>query len=66
VHETREFATQVDGVGTVVRVFTITGDNVNVTNTETEQTVGIRESEWDGQGPYTFPKHSMTMLRWKA
>ncbi|KAH9880475.1 hypothetical protein IAQ61_000766 [Plenodomus lingam] len=48
-----------------VQVFTVTGDNVNVTNTMQEQKVGIKESCWDGAGAYTFGKHSFTLLRWK-
>jgi alpha-N-arabinofuranosidase len=28
--------------------------------------VGVKESKWDGQGNYTFPKLSITLMRWKA
>ena len=49
-----------------VEVFTVGGDNVNVVNTEGEQKVGIKEGKWDGQGKYTFAKHSFTLLRWKG
>jgi len=67
VHETKSFATRLDGVAKDgAKVYTVTGDNVNVTNMDNEQTVSIKESEWDGKGSFTFPKHSMTMLRWKA
>lgn len=48
-----------------IEVHTVTGDNVNVVNTEAGE-VGITESKWDGKGKYTFGKHSMTMLRWKS
>lgn len=65
VHETQDFKTKLAGVGKEVKVYTVTGENVNVTNTESKQAVGIEESDWDGKdGLYTFPKHSMSMLRW--
>ena len=68
VHETKAFNTKLDGVGKEcqVQVFTVTGESVDVVNTEKEQTVGIKESSWDGQNAFTFPQHSMTMLRWKV
>jgi alpha-N-arabinofuranosidase len=31
-----------------------------------KQEVGLTESTWDGKGAYKFPKHSFTLLRWKA
>jgi len=66
VHETNDFKTTLEGVGGDVSVYTVTGKSVDVVNTEKEQAVGIEESKWDGKGEFTFPKHSMTMLRWKA
>lgn len=67
VHETKGFATKLDGIAKAdVKVYTVTGSNVQVTNMDKEQTVSIKESDWDGKGSFTFPKHSMTMLRWKA
>lgn len=47
-------------------VFTVTGSGIGVVNTEGKEEVGIEESKWDGAGPFEFPKHSFTMLRWKA
>jgi alpha-N-arabinofuranosidase len=66
-HETKGFATKVDGIpeGEVL-TFCVTGESVNVTNTEDKQEVEIKESTWDGKGLYEFQKHSLTMLRWKA
>ncbi|OBT56153.1 hypothetical protein VE04_03883 [Pseudogymnoascus sp. 24MN13] len=48
-----------------VETHTVTGENVNVVNTEEEE-VRIAEGTWDGKGKYTFKKHSFTLLRWKS
>lgn len=67
VHETRDFRTKVEGVTGNVAVFTVTGAHVKVTNMKGKQEVGIKESTWDGKGDYyVFPKHSLTLFRWKA
>ena len=66
VHDSKDLATSIKGLECRdVKVFTVTGDSVDAVNTATETMVGIVESVWDGQGQYTFPKHSMTMLRWR-
>lgn len=67
VHPDRAFSTKLEGVHSgKCSVYTVTGEHVQATNTATEQTVGIKESEWDGEGDFSFPKHSMTMLRWQT
>ena len=33
---------------------------------EVDEEVAIAESKWDGQGLYSFPKLSITLMRWKA
>ncbi|PNS16961.1 hypothetical protein CAC42_4925 [Sphaceloma murrayae] len=66
VHEEREYSTALEGVGSDVDVYTVTGSGAMVTNTESKEEVGIKESKWDGKGPFTFPKLSLTLLRWKA
>ncbi|KFY50827.1 hypothetical protein V496_09139 [Pseudogymnoascus sp. VKM F-4515 (FW-2607)] len=48
-----------------VETRTVTGENVDVVNTEEEE-VRIAEGTWDGKGKYTFTKHSFTLLRWKS
>ena len=67
VHESRSFETRLDGIpaGTAVDVYTVDGPSVGSINTAEKTTVGVTESKWDGKGPYTFPKASLTMLRWK-
>lgn len=47
-----------------VTAFTVTGSSIKSTNTEEREEVGMKESTWDGKGEYTFPRHSMTLLRW--
>ena len=66
VHETQGFRTIIDGVTEdEVDVYTVTGRNVKVTNTEKSQEVGIAETRWNGKGLFEFQKHSLTMLRWR-
>ncbi|KAK2795353.1 hypothetical protein FQN50_009744 [Emmonsiellopsis sp. PD_5] len=66
IDEQKDFTTKFEGAaGKAVEVYTVTGDDVNVTNMKGEDKVGVRNSVWDGEGLYTFPKHSLTMLKWK-
>ena len=66
VHEKQSFAVQLDGLGASdVDVHTVTGKEVTVSNSEGSEEVGIKESKWDGKGKFEFPKHSLTMLRWR-
>ncbi|MCJ1313465.1 hypothetical protein MMC25_007143 [Agyrium rufum] len=71
VHEEKGFEVELDvgvegGKGGEVQVYTVTGEGVNATNMNGKEEVGVQESTWDGKGKFTFPKHSLTMLRWKA
>ncbi|PGH15598.1 hypothetical protein AJ79_02380 [Helicocarpus griseus UAMH5409] len=67
VHEQRDFETKVEGVNAdEVQVFTVTGEDVTVTNMKGENKVGVVQSVWNGKGLYTFPKHSLTMMRWST
>jgi alpha-N-arabinofuranosidase len=67
IHEEKGFETKVEGVSGEVEVFTVTGDGVAATNMKgNAEEVGVKESTWDGQGNYTFPKLSITLMRWKA
>ena len=61
-----ETETKLEGPAGEVAVFTVTGDSVAACNMNGKQEVGITESKWDGKGAYVFPKHSLTLLRWKA
>ena len=49
-----------------VQVFTVTGSGIDVTNMDGREEVGIQESTLDKKpSSFTFPKHSLTMIRWK-
>ncbi|CAL3972794.1 hypothetical protein PZA11_004181 [Diplocarpon coronariae] len=64
VSATQDLETDVAGAAGPVQVFTVTGRDVTVVNTRDQEEVGVVERTWDGQGRFTFPKHSMTLLRW--
>ncbi|PCG91035.1 Glycoside hydrolase, superfamily [Penicillium occitanis (nom. inval.)] len=66
VHEQKDFEVKVEGAKGPVNVFTVTGADVTVTNMKGKEEVGVKETSWDGQGHYVFPKHSLTLMRWKA
>ena len=68
VSDSKDFSTKLEGVSSdSITVYTVTGDNPMVANTSgNEEEVIIKETKWDGKGEFTFPKHSVTMLRWKA
>ena len=48
-----------------VNVYTVNGDGKDVVE-RGGKGVGMKEDTWDGRGKYKFPKHSLTLLRWKA
>ncbi|KAL3422409.1 alpha-L-arabinofuranosidase [Phlyctema vagabunda] len=65
VSDTQDF--QVDLKGVVagdVDVFTVSGSGIKAVNAEGKEEVSLKESKWDGQGKFTFAKHSFYMLRW--
>ncbi|KAF7719327.1 Non-reducing end alpha-L-arabinofuranosidase [Penicillium ucsense] len=66
INEKRGFETKIEGVRGPVDVYTVTGEGVQSTNMKGKEEVSIRESKWDGGVHYEFPKHSMTLMRWKA
>jgi alpha-N-arabinofuranosidase len=67
IHETSAFETRLEGIrAEEVTVYTVTGKDAKVVNMDGQQEVGIQEGKWDGKGLLAFPKHSLTMLRWKA
>lgn len=66
IHEEKDYETELKGVVSGdVEVHTVSGADVKVTNTAEKEEVGIKETKWDGKGTFTFPKHSLTLLRWK-
>ncbi|KAI5300251.1 hypothetical protein KEM56_002611 [Ascosphaera pollenicola] len=67
-HDKKDFETKVEGPnGKEVQVFTVWHPDVHACNMHgNPQEVTVKESTWDGKGTYTFLKHSVTMMRWKA
>lgn len=71
ISEEREWETEILGVsgsGNEVHCFVVGGDceGVAVTNFDGVQRVTVAEGKWDGEGKYGLPKHSFSLLRWKA
>ncbi|KAF2762081.1 glycoside hydrolase [Pseudovirgaria hyperparasitica] len=67
IHDERDFSTDLNGVDSKeVQVYTVTGKNTGVVNKEGQEEVGLEESTWNGEGQFSFLKHSFTLLRWKA
>ncbi|KAF3071208.1 putative alpha-L-arabinofuranosidase C [Daldinia childiae] len=66
ISETEDFAAQLKGVGADVSIYTVSGSQVSSTNKEGKEEVSLSEGKWNGQGKYTFAKHTFTLLRWKS
>lgn len=66
INDEKDFETTVRGVSGKVEVHTVTGKDVDAVNVAGKEEVGVKQTEWDSEGEFLFPKHSMTLLRWKA
>lgn len=67
MHAERDFEVAVGGVGKKVQVFEVNGERLEDTNMGGEEKVGVQEREESVEGgKFTFKKHSLTLLRWKA
>jgi alpha-N-arabinofuranosidase len=68
ISDDKDLETVVKGVGSnsSVEVHRLVGPSVKATNASGTDEVSIQQETWDGQGKFVFPKHSFTMLRWKA
>ncbi|KAH8888320.1 Arabinosidase C [Thozetella sp. PMI_491] len=67
IHETADLDTELRGVaGSDVTVYRVTGSSVKAANVAGKEEVSLVEEKWDGKGRFVFPKHSVTMLRWKT
>ncbi|KAJ2895529.1 putative alpha-L-arabinofuranosidase C [Zalerion maritima] len=66
ISETEEFSTELRGVGSECKVYTVTGPEVMSCNMDGKEAVNLEESEWKVNDKVAFPKASLTMLRWKA
>jgi alpha-N-arabinofuranosidase len=67
IHPDKSWETDIKGLKKVrqVQVFTVTGSDVEVRNGDGVENVKTKETLWDGEGKFTFGKHSLTLLRWK-
>ncbi|KAF2014239.1 glycoside hydrolase family 51 protein [Aaosphaeria arxii CBS 175.79] len=67
VHEEKSYDVKLDGIpsGKQVDVYTVGGDHVQAGNMGGKEEVKIVESKWDAKDSYVFPKHSLTLLRWR-
>lgn len=67
ISDERDLETTVRGASGKVEVHSVSGPGVDAVNTAGKEEVGVTKSEWDSSGSsFVFPKHSMTLLRWKA
>ena len=68
IHAEEDMEVELKGIekDTAVMVYLVTGRNIHVTNMDGHEEVGIQQKEWKAAVTYTFPKHSLTLLRWKA
>lgn len=66
IHESMDFESMIEGLVGAAAVFTVTAADVMATNMKGTEEVRVQESTWDGKGTYVFPKHSLTLMRWKA
>lgn len=66
ISDKSDFETAVKGVTGPVEVHSVGGTDVNAVNSADKEEVGVKRSEWNGEGSFLFPKHSLTLLRWKA
>ena len=65
IHGDRDIESKIEGVTGETAVFTVTAGDVMATNMKGKQEVGVSESVWFGNGTYLFPRHSLTLLRWR-
>jgi alpha-L-arabinofuranosidase len=66
MHLDNDYEVMLGGIKGKVQVLEVNGDDVKVTNMSGEQKVGIMEKEVDVDESYKFPKHSFSLLRYKA
>lgn len=66
ISDKEDFEVELKGVGKDVTVYTVSGDDVAVSNMGGTDKVTLGEGKWDGVGKFTFPKHSIKLLRWAS
>lgn len=74
ISDKKDLATTVKGASGKVEVYSVSGPGVGAVNVAGKEEVGVTKSEWDssssasegGGASFVFPKHSLTLLRWKT
>ena len=58
----------IDGISSlqVAEVYTVSASTIGSTHATGEGEVLVQGGTWNGGGRYSFPKHSLTMLRWHS
>ncbi|OJJ73973.1 hypothetical protein ASPBRDRAFT_194868 [Aspergillus brasiliensis CBS 101740] len=65
IHEEKAIQSNIEGPSGKVSVFTVSGESVQACNMNGKEEVGVTESTWEARESFVFPKHSLTLLRWK-
>lgn len=62
----KDIEAQIDGISSleVADVYTVSAGALESTNVTSEGEVLVQGGTWTGESRYSFPKHSLTMLRW--
>ncbi|KAH8778760.1 glycoside hydrolase superfamily [Diaporthe sp. PMI_573] len=66
INDKQDFETTLKGVSGKVEVHSVNGADPSVVNVAGKDEVVVKQTEWDGKGGFVFPKHSITLLRWKS
>lgn len=69
ISENEDLATKIDGISATPQVFLIGGSECNGVGESNMKggKLGIVEKRWHSMdGVYVFPRHSLTLIRWKA
>lgn len=67
IHPERDITASIEGIQTDgAQLFRVDGPGIETVNAEGNETVHTQTETWDGRGDLIFPKHSMTMLRWRV
>ena len=68
IHEEEDMEVELKGVknDAAITDYLITGRDVHVTNMDGKEEVGIQKKELRATTSYTFPRHSLTLRRWKT
>lgn len=65
IHEEKDITSNIDGPSGPISIFTVTGESVQACNMNGKEEVVVTESTGEAKGQFVFPKHSLTLLRWK-